>query len=126
MHSQRTPQKHIPSPIPLWKSWEVVGLTISGFSRAKMAKVDSLSQEHLVLNESTSTVLQPLADQDPSREELHERNTRARTHVHTQTHTHKHKEKSDAVNIREPRQIKESKEKRKKRRFKSHRVIPAL
>lgn len=117
MHSQRTPQKHIPSPIPLWKSWEVVGLTISGFSRAKMAKVDSLSQEHLVLNESTSTVLQPLADQDPSREELHERNTRARARTHTRTHrerhTHKHKEKSDAVNIREPRQIKESKEKRK-------------
>lgn len=88
MHSQRTPQKHIPSPIPLWKSWEVVGLTISGFSRAKMAKVDSLSQEHLVLNESTSTVLQPLADQDPSREELHERNTRARTHTYTQRETH--------------------------------------
>ncbi|TNN57626.1 hypothetical protein EYF80_032156 [Liparis tanakae] len=38
-----------------------------------MAKVDSLSHTHLVRNESTSTALQPLADQDPSREELHGR-----------------------------------------------------
>lgn len=35
-----------------------------------MAKVDSLSHTHLVRNESTSTALQPLADQDPSRDEL--------------------------------------------------------
>lgn len=57
----------------------VAALTMSGFSRAKMAKVDSLSHTHLVLNESTSTALQPLADQDPSREELHEDK-----HTHTQ------------------------------------------
>lgn len=43
------------------------------------------------------------------------RETRARAHTrtHRERHTHKHKEKSDAVNIREPRQIKESKGKRK-------------
>ena len=58
-----------------------------------MAKVDSLSHTHLVLNESTSTALQPLADQDPSREELHGRKT------HTDTHAHAHRQKGDAVNI---------------------------
>ena len=46
---------------------------MSGFSRAKMAKVDSLSHTHLVLNESSGTALQPLADQDPSSEELRKR-----------------------------------------------------
>lgn len=57
---------------------EAAGLTRSDWSRAKMAKVDSLSHTHLVRNESTSTALQPLADQDPSREEL--------------THTHRGRE----------------------------------
>ena len=93
MHPHKTPQKkHTPSPIALTstKSREVVGLTISGFSRAKMAKVDSLSHTHLVLNESTSTALQPLADQDPSREELHGRKTHTHTHTHTRTHTQTH------------------------------------
>lgn len=46
---------------------------MSGFSRAKMAKVESLSHTHLVLNESTGTALQPLADHDPSSEELREK-----------------------------------------------------
>lgn len=89
------------TPLTSRKEREAGTLTISGFSRAKMAKVDSLSHTHLVRNESTSTALQPLADQDPSREEL-------RTHSHarrqagrragTQAHTHAHKEKRDAVN----------------------------
>lgn len=72
-----------------------VGLTISGFSRAKMAKVDSLSHTHLVLNESTSTALQPLADQDPSREELH---GRKHTHTHAGTQTDTQRDRGDAVN----------------------------
>lgn len=67
-----------------------------------MAKVDSLSHTHLVLNESTSTALQPLADQDPSREEL-KTHTQARTQPHTHTNTwtdrQTHRERSDAVNI---------------------------
>lgn len=46
---------------------------MSGFSRAKMAKVESLLHTHLVLNESTGTALQPLADHDPSSEELREK-----------------------------------------------------
>lgn len=60
-----------------------------------MAKVDSLSHTHLVLNESTSTALQPLADQDPSREELH-----GRKHTHARRHTDRHtqRDRSDAVN----------------------------
>ena len=37
-----------------------------------MAKVERLSHTHLVLNESTSTALQPRADHDPSSEELEE------------------------------------------------------
>lgn len=36
-----------------------------------MAKVETLSHTHLVLNEWTGTALQLRADQDPSREELH-------------------------------------------------------
>jgi hypothetical protein len=56
-----------------------VGLTMSGFSRAKMAKVDSLSHTHLVLNESTTTALQFRADQVPSREELHRAEERETT-----------------------------------------------
>ena len=106
-------------------------LTMSGFSRAKMAKVDSLSHTHLVLNESTSTALQPLADQDPSREELHGRKTHTHTHTRTptqtDTHTHTHAERererrrrSDAVNIET------APAKRKRKRFKSHRVAPAI
>lgn len=45
-------------------------LTISGLSRAKMAKVDSLSHTHLVRNELTDTALQLRVDQEPSSEEL--------------------------------------------------------
>lgn len=47
------------------------GLTESKLTRAKMAKVETLSHTHLVLDEWTGTALQLRADQDPSREELH-------------------------------------------------------
>lgn len=46
-------------------------LTESKLTRAKMAKVETLSHTHLVRNEWTGTALQLRADQDPSREELH-------------------------------------------------------
>lgn len=92
------------TPLASRKEREAGTLTMSGFSRAKMAKVDSLSHTHLVRNESTSTALQPLADQDPSREELHTHSharTQAGRHARTQTgrraHTHR-KRKRDAVN----------------------------
>lgn len=84
------------TPLASRKEREAGTLTMSGFSRAKMAKVDSLSHTHLVRNESTSTALQPLADQDPSREELHTHSharTQAGTHARRQARTHAQKEK---------------------------------
>ena len=48
-----------------------IRLTTSGFDRAKMAKVESPSHTHLVLNESIGTALQFRGDQEPSRERLH-------------------------------------------------------
>ncbi len=54
----------------LKKTIEMARLTTSGLRRAKMAKVESLSHKHLVVLESTGTVLQPRADQEPSNEEL--------------------------------------------------------
>lgn len=70
-----------------------------------MAKVDSLSHTHLVLNKSTGTALQPLADQDPSSDELE---THTRRHARTQgtrgqkdkqTDTQTHRTRGDAVNV---------------------------
>lgn len=54
------------------------GLTESKLTRAKMAKVETLSHTHLVRNEWTGTALQLRADQDPSREELHKEGGRGK------------------------------------------------
>lgn len=74
-----------------------------------MAKVESLSHTHLVRNESTGTALQPLADQDPSREELEYTYTEARTDGQKDRHTDK--TRCGECRGRQPRSFKEKKDK---------------
>lgn len=66
-----------------------------------MAKVDSLSHTHLVLNESTGTALQPLADQDPSSDELetHTRRHARKARADRKTNRQTHRTRGDAVNV---------------------------
>lgn len=78
-----------------------------------MAKVESLSHTHLVRNESTGTALQPLADQDPSREELECTYRDARTDGQKDRHTDK--KRCGECRGRQPCSLKKKKDKSRDR-----------